>query len=144
MKKLYIAGPMTGIPEKNFPLFNEAERFYDDQYEVLNPAKLTVHCPDDHQEIIRIDVEAVLSCDAIAMLPTWYDSVGANAEHALAVWRKIPVKYYLLDKIELCLKQNIPVSYRNGYVVATTATLVIFEKYKLHIDQLLAKDIIFH
>lgn len=38
--KVYIAGPMTGLPEFNFPLFFEAEELLKGHgFEVINPAR---------------------------------------------------------------------------------------------------------
>ena len=44
--KIYIAGPMTGLPELNFPAFHaEAARLRAFGYEVINPAEIN---PDKH------------------------------------------------------------------------------------------------
>ena len=41
---VYISGPMTGIAEYNFPLFNRvAAQFRADGYSVLNPAEWAEH-----------------------------------------------------------------------------------------------------
>ena len=44
--KIYCAGPMTGLPELNFPAFHaEAARLRAFGYEVINPAEIN---PDKH------------------------------------------------------------------------------------------------
>lgn len=81
--KIYIAGPMTGIPEFNRPAFNEvANGLASDGHVVLNPAIL----PDGLQQREYMDICcAMIRCaDAIFMLRGWERSEGAMAEHALA------------------------------------------------------------
>ena len=114
MKKcIYICGPMRKIPLYNFPAFHEAEetltRF---GWEVLNPAKIDNQhdgvdpnvLPDDHdwngvpvemdlKAIIKRDVEALLECDAIYMLPGWKNSQSAVAEVAVADWLGLEKRY---------------------------------------------------
>lgn len=42
MKRIYISGPMTGLPEKNFPAFNaEANRLRALGFDVVNPVDVT-------------------------------------------------------------------------------------------------------
>jgi len=37
----YISGPMTGLPEHNFPAFNAAAAYYRERgFEVINPAEM--------------------------------------------------------------------------------------------------------
>lgn len=104
--KIYLAGPMTGIPHFNYPAFNSAAaalRF--EGHEVFNPAEHDIETfgkdisnPDgcavkaaaEHGFDRRAALKADLSwiCDhaeAIALLPGWEKSSGANAERALAV-----------------------------------------------------------
>ncbi|WP_117121036.1 DUF4406 domain-containing protein [Klebsiella variicola] len=81
--KIYIAGPMTGIPEFNRPAFNEvASGLVNDGHVVLNPATL----PDglEQREYMDICCAMIRCADAIFMLRGWERSEGAVAEHALA------------------------------------------------------------
>lgn len=91
MKRLYLAGPMQGLPEHNFPAFNaEATRLRELGYTVVNPAELNepgtpwVTC-------MRTDIRMLLLCDAIAMLPGWEKSRGANLEWMIATELGMPV-----------------------------------------------------
>ncbi|AIJ07342.1 DUF4406 domain-containing protein [Edwardsiella anguillarum] len=81
--KIYIAGPMSGIPKFNRPAFHfEALRLSTLGHVVLNPATL----PDGLSQPEYMDIcLAMLRCaDAIFMLPGWQNSAGAKAEFALA------------------------------------------------------------
>lgn len=104
--RIYLAGPMTGIPHFNYPAFNSASaalRF--EGHEVFSPAEhdiamfgkdisnpdgCAVTAAKDHGFDRRAALKADLAwiCDnaeAIALLPGWENSSGAKAERALAV-----------------------------------------------------------
>ncbi|WIF69705.1 DUF4406 domain-containing protein [Metapseudomonas otitidis] len=85
MRRIYLSGPMTGLPDENRPAFNaEAARLRALGYEVVNPAELNE--PDDPRAVcMRRDIQALMTCDAVAMLPGWTSSHGATLEHACAV-----------------------------------------------------------
>lgn len=106
MKSVYIAGPMSGIPEFNFPAFHAAEdwlRRFEGFEIVFNPAKKDEEydldpeaCKTgDHvlvqekgfnfKEAYLWDVQKVIEADAIYMLRGWERSPGAIGEHAVAV-----------------------------------------------------------
>jgi len=102
-KSIYIAGPMTGYPEFNFPVFNAvASKLRAEGWTVFNPAEKesetlseaslkngdAVQAAKDgfnFREVYLWDVEKVISSDAIYMLPGWENSPGACGEHAVAV-----------------------------------------------------------
>lgn len=85
MKRLYIAGPMTGLPDLNFPAFHAAARQLRDLgHEVINPAEI---CPDpnaDWHDCMRKDIAALVTCTGIVLLPGWRNSKGATLEHHIA------------------------------------------------------------
>ena len=101
--RIYIAGPMQGKPLYNFPLFDAAAKhFADSGYDVVNPAELDrqagfdpakgdVVTPEFLEQARKRDLEALLTCDRIAMLPGWENSKGARAEHAVALWAGLSV-----------------------------------------------------
>ena len=106
-KKIYIAGPMRGIPEMNFPAFDDArDDLGSTTWEVISPADLDrssgMDCikeedltPAVVQEIMHRDCSAIIDdADALALLPGWDTSVGAAAELALARWKGIPIFEY--------------------------------------------------
>ncbi len=107
-KSVYIAGPMSGYPEFNFPAFFEAEKYLTALgYKVFNPAnkeqeKGTTEAKSfasgdtvnlvkegwDYRGAFAWDCEKVIYGDAIYMLPGWEYSPGACAEHAIAKFIK--------------------------------------------------------
>lgn len=81
--KLYIAGPMSGHPDYNYPAFNAAQRRLERAgYEVLNPARQGYG--KTYPDYLALALADVFACDAIALLPGWERSPGVNAEVALA------------------------------------------------------------
>lgn len=101
-KTIYIAGPMRGLPEFNFPAFDTAEALLTEHgYQPINPAQhdrdggfdakgmtghedLTARQDFDIREALKWDLEQVAHVDAVAVLPGWENSSGARAEVALA------------------------------------------------------------
>lgn len=108
MKQIYIAGPMSGYPEFNFPAFFAAQkRLEAEGWKVWNPAaketenevqadvsfakgdnKVLVQNGWDYRGAFLWDCEKVIYGDAIYMLPGWEFSPGAAAEHAVAKFVK--------------------------------------------------------
>jgi len=83
--KLYLAGPMTGYPEFNFPAFAaESARLRALGFEVINPAELNEGSDDDWLACMRNDIRELVTCEGIALLPGWEKSRGANIEHGIA------------------------------------------------------------
>ncbi|HDN9019636.1 TPA: DUF4406 domain-containing protein [Aeromonas salmonicida] len=90
MAKIYIAGPMSGLPNFNRDAFNqEAQRLLGLGHVALNPAIL----PDglEQHEYMALCIEMVKMADQLVMLPHWERSAGATAEHALAIKLGKPV-----------------------------------------------------
>jgi nucleoside 2-deoxyribosyltransferase len=84
MPRIYIAGPMTGIPEYNYPAFNElAEHLREAGWDVVNPAELCTH-QMTWAQCMRADIKALVDCTHIYMLDGWRQSKGAKLEHAIA------------------------------------------------------------
>lgn len=83
-QKIYIAGPMTGIPNYNRDAFNNAAKEWGAMgYVVLNPAILPEGLTQ--ADYMDITIAMVRCCDVVFMLKAWRKSEGAVAEHALAV-----------------------------------------------------------
>lgn len=84
---VYIAGPMSGLEDFNFPAFNQAEQLWKAKgWRVVNPASF-----DDGDTsqtwlyYMARDLPELIRCDAIAMLPNWKGSRGAELEHTVAI-----------------------------------------------------------
>lgn len=103
--RIYVAGPMQGYPDFNFPAFHYVAAFYrSNGHEVFSPAdkdiekhgaealKSATGKLDDIKnsgfslrEALAADTEYIcLHADTIVMLPGWENSKGAQAEWALA------------------------------------------------------------
>ena len=85
MKRIYIAGPMTGLPEFNYPAFNaEAARIRALGYHVENPAENKAPENGAWEDYMKLSLRQMLTCDTVVMLPGWGKSKGALIEYSLA------------------------------------------------------------
>src|SRR6185436_17305896 len=97
--RIYIAGPMTGLPEFNFPTFNAmAENLRAQGWHVENPADHGDTEGAEWADYLRFDIESLASCEAIMLLPGWSKSKGANLEVHIA--KQIGVTILLSDGAE--------------------------------------------
>ncbi|MFX3547682.1 DUF4406 domain-containing protein [Ralstonia mannitolilytica] len=84
-KRIYIAGPMTGLPELNFPAFHTmAAHLRSLGHHVVNPAEINADPSAGWTECMRADIRELVSCTAICLLPGWEKSRGASLEHHIA------------------------------------------------------------
>lgn len=116
---VYIAGPMQGYPQFNFPAFDEAAAYlYAQGIElVVNPAQLDRDAgfdpdrdpvtPEFIQKAIDRDLEALKSCKSIVMLDGWRNSTGAKAEHALAKWLGLDI--YEMSELRPEYEHKLPI-----------------------------------
>lgn len=95
---IYIAGPMAGYPDHNFPAFRRAAlHLRRAGHRVVSPHEVTLPCgcadlpPQcgavDHawEDLLRFDLIALLShASRVAVLPGWEDSRGAALETFVA------------------------------------------------------------
>lgn len=90
--KLYIAGPMTGLPELNYPAFFAAEeQLQAVGYETLNPAPNKPEGEPSWLAYMRMSLIQISQADGIALLPNWWSSKGARIEQHLANSLGLPV-----------------------------------------------------
>lgn len=92
-KRVYLSGPMTGIPNLNAPAFRSAQivcRLLGAD-EVFNPATAWGHASKPHQWYMRHDLHRLTQSegdvphfDAIVMLDGWEGSGGALLERSIA------------------------------------------------------------
>ena len=108
MKRAYIACGMTGIPLHNWPHFEKWEADLTKVgWDIVSPTRIDEECgmvlverlldgtvwdvrttsTFDYEGILKLDFEAIETCDAIILLPGWTRSSGAKRElaHALAL-----------------------------------------------------------
>jgi nucleoside 2-deoxyribosyltransferase len=92
MKRLYIAGPMSGWTDMNFPAFSKAAASLRAAgFEVVNPVDV---CPDPGMawvDCMKRDIPAMLGCDGVATLDGWTSSRGAALEVTIAERLGMPV-----------------------------------------------------
>ena len=82
---VYISGPMTGLPDFNFPAFSATA-------ETLRPLCLSVENPADNgaepgqtwEYYMRLAIAQLVRCNTIYMLNGWENSRGAVVEKQLA------------------------------------------------------------
>lgn len=114
--KIYLAGPMRGIPEFNFPAFKiAASKLRAEGYEVFSPAEndekqlggdFSKNYPTGDENAatketgfnLRLALGQDLAwicahADGIVLLPGWQNSKGATAEHATAVALGLSVRF---------------------------------------------------
>lgn len=94
--RIYISGPITGYADNNRAVFQSAKRALQEDLwgetpigdyapEVVNPLDLP------HQDqlpswssYLKRDIAELLTCDAVATLPGWQESRGAQLEVHIA------------------------------------------------------------
>jgi Domain of unknown function (DUF4406) len=108
--RIYIAGPMRGYPEFNFPAFHAAEKKLAVQgHQVFSPAARDIQVHGEGvnnsstgnladvpqfslREALAADLEYIcLLAEAVVVLPGWEKSMGAMAEVATARALDLPV-----------------------------------------------------
>lgn len=84
--KLYLAGPMSGLPDFNYPAFHAAAADLRAKgHDVFNPAETFGGDQSRaHEEYLRVDTVAICEADAVAFLPGWDRSKGAVYERRVA------------------------------------------------------------
>lgn len=83
--RIYVAGPMTGLPELNFPAFHAASaRLRAAGHVVVNPAEINADPAAGWEQCMRADIAQLVTCDALAHLAGWEQSRGASLEHYIA------------------------------------------------------------
>ena len=112
LRSAYLAGPMRGILEYNFPEFRRQTAWLRGEgWQVFSPAERDENDPDiDHTEdvagwtgsrgldyFMAHDLKAVCEMDAVICLPGWEESQGARLETVTAVEIGHPVFEIIKD-----------------------------------------------
>lgn len=85
MKRIYIAGPMSGLPDLNYPYFNQVAAVLRQLgHHVENPAENSEPPSKSWADYMRMAVRQLATCDTVVLLPNWELSKGACIEHRLA------------------------------------------------------------
>lgn len=85
MIRVYIAGPMTGLPDANYPAFNAvAAHLRGLGFHVENPAENMPPDPPTWANWMRIALRQMLTCEEVVLLPGWETSRGATLERSIA------------------------------------------------------------
>lgn len=104
--RLYIAGPMTGLTDHNYPAFFEAEkRLISMDYLPINPAWIhgdtleealanSEQDPKSWEYYMRHGLMALVQADGLCLLDGWQASRGARAEVAVALTLNMPIMHY--------------------------------------------------
>jgi len=103
----YIAGPMTGHEEYNFPAFDEAESLIRKLYgcSVVNPAQVDravqVHAALEGRSkreltefFMDLNTATIKKCTALVLLEGWERSSGAR--HELAMAERLNIKVLVM------------------------------------------------
>ena len=99
--RIYIAGPMRGLADLNYPTFNHAARKLRGMgWHVENPAEIGegLGTPEKINSdpallaaVMAADIHALETCDAIFLLPGWQDSIGARKELRVVLDNNKPI-----------------------------------------------------
>ena len=84
--KVYISGPITGVPNGNQTAFDQAAaKLLDRGHDPVNPHDLHAGAADTSWAgYMRRDIVALMGCDAVVVLDGWGNSRGARIERELA------------------------------------------------------------
>lgn len=99
-RTIYVAGPMTGLPDFNYPAFNAAAaQLRAMGHTVLNPAENPVPACGTWQGYMRMALAQLVQCECIVLLPGWAESKGALIERKLAQVLQMEVVHFLDDPV---------------------------------------------
>ena len=130
LRSAYLAGPMRGIEEYNFPAFRSATAWLRQLgWVVFSPAERDENDPEiDHTEdvagwsgprgldyFMAYDLKAVCETDCVICLPGWEESQGARLETVTAVEVGHPV--FVIDRDDS--GERVLCSVANRYVYDT-------------------------
>jgi hypothetical protein len=129
--RIYLAGPMRGLPQWNCQAFIEAEsRWMKEGWEVISPYRQDVLLGNDSRvlsdrelnrlaqdqgwlrKVIKEDVSWICECDALGLIPGWERSLGATVEVALA-------QFLGLDIYDALSMERVVINHRPWALIPT-------------------------
>ena len=83
--RIYVSGPMSGLPDFNYPAFKEAAAaLCRAGWDSVSPTETGQQEGWTWEDYMRAAIALQVTCDFVYMLPGWEQSRGATIEHALA------------------------------------------------------------
>lgn len=114
--KVYLAGPMSGYPENNYPAFVEgAEMLRLAGYEVYSPNEAHPASEFPYSEwtwetFLRNDLRLMLTCDMVVFLQGSFNSRGARLEMGTAQ----AVGMRVVSLVEALMEADYATMYEQG------------------------------
>lgn len=92
-KRVYISGPITGMPNYNREAFAETVKAVEAKgYTAISPFDLSIVSKwKTWQDYMREDIRAMMDADWVLLLPGYDKSKGALVEEAVAIGVGIPM-----------------------------------------------------
>ena len=93
-QRWYVAGPMSGLPDLNYPAFHAAAaQLRAAGHHVENPAENPPPdlgpdaTPDQvYREYLRMGIAQLVTCTHVLFLAGWQSSGGALKERMVSIW----------------------------------------------------------
>lgn len=112
--KLYVAGPMSGLPRFNYPVFDLVTNALRSRgYEVVSPAETELdHETATYDDFMREGLSNMLKCDGVAVIEGHLQSKGAMYECKIARDTKMPILHWAMwydheaDEVDLVIAEN--------------------------------------
>lgn len=97
-KVVYLAGPITGVPNYWEPFEKADDRLTHHDVAVLNPSVLPQGLTNE--QYVRICFGMIDSADLVLFLPGWLDSKGATLERVYCDYVGKPVAFGIEQALE--------------------------------------------
>lgn len=95
-KIIYLSGPMSGLPEFNYPAFNAAAiKLRTLGYQVENPAENPEPPCKSWAGYMRLALAQLVQCEVTVRLPGWQNSRGAVIESSISRMLGMDVQDYV-------------------------------------------------
>ncbi len=98
--KIYLSGPMSGLPKQNYPAFNDAaKKLRSLRYQVENPAENDNSLDPSWKGCMKKAIKQLVDCDIVLLLPGAFNSKGSCTEVEIAATLGIEI-FQFLDFID--------------------------------------------